>query len=92
VSLPKEDNDRIREILEGWTSEEVQFHAVRTRESGHRRFMEMHLLVPGEWTVKRGHDLSEDIIESLMQAYPDLRVSCHLEPIEDPRSYEDMGV
>ncbi|GAA1170373.1 cation diffusion facilitator family transporter [Ornithinimicrobium humiphilum] len=92
VSLPKEDNDRIREILEGWTSEEVQFHAVRTRESGHRRFMEMHLLVPGEWTVKRGHDLSEDIIESLMEAYPDLRVSCHLEPIEDPRSYEDMGV
>ncbi|MGD8200114.1 cation diffusion facilitator family transporter [Ornithinimicrobium sp. W1679] len=92
ASLPKEDNERIGRILDGWASDEVQFHAVRTRESGHRRFMEMHLLVPGEWSVKRGHDLAEDITDSLLEAYPDLRVNCHLEPIEDPRSYEDMGV
>lgn len=92
VSLPVEDNERIQGILDGWTTEDVQFHAVRTREAGHRRFMEMHLLVPGNWSVKRGHDLSEDVIDSLMDAFPDLRVSCHLEPIEDPRSYEDMGV
>ena len=86
------DNERIQDILHRWTSAEVQFHAVRTREAGHRRFMEMHLLVPGAWSVKRGHDLTEDVIDSLMEAFPDLRVSCHLEPIEDPRSYEDMGV
>lgn len=92
VSLPAEDNERIQSILDGWTSDEVQFHAIRTREAGHRRFMEMHLLVPGAWSVKRGHDLSEDVIDSLMEAFPDLRVNCHLEPIEDPRSYEDMGV
>ncbi|GGK64792.1 cation diffusion facilitator family transporter [Ornithinimicrobium pekingense] len=92
VSLPREDNERIQDILDRWTSAEVQFHAVRTREAGHRRFMEMHLLVPGDWSVKRGHDLTEDVIDSLMEAFPDLRVSCHLEPIEDPRSYEDMGV
>lgn len=92
VSLPREDNERIQAILDGWSSEDVQFHAVRTRESGHRRFMEMHLLVPGDWSVKRGHDLGEDIVDSLMEAFPDLRVNCHLEPIEDPRSYEDMGV
>ncbi len=92
VSLPAEDNARIQGILDGWTSQDVQFHAVRTREAGHRRFMEMHLLVPGDWSVKRGHDLSEDVIDSLMADFPDLRVSCHLEPIEDPRSYEDMGV
>lgn len=92
VSLPKEDNERIQAILDRWTSEEVQFHAVRTREAGHRRFMEMHMLVPGDWSVKRGHDLTEDVIDSLMVAFPDLRVSCHLEPIEDPRSYEDIGV
>lgn len=92
ASLPKEDNARIAQILDRWTSEQVQFHAVRTRESGHKRFMEMHLLVPGDWSVKRGHDLAEDITDSLLEAYPDLRVNCHLEPIEDPRSYEDIGV
>ena len=92
VSLPREDNERIHEILASWTSDQVQFHAVRTREAGHRRFMEMHILVPGAWSVKRGHDLTEDVIDSLLEAFPDLRVSAHLEPIEDPRSYEDMGV
>lgn len=92
VSLPKEDNARIHEILASWTSDQVQFHAVRTREAGHRRFMEMHILVPGAWSVKRGHDLTEDVIDSLLEAFPDLRVNAHLEPIEDPRSYEDIGV
>lgn len=93
VSLPAEDNRRIREIIDRFTAEDViQFHAFRTRESGHRRFMEMHLLVPGEWSVQRGHDLAEDITDALLQEYPDLRVSCHLEPIEDPRSYEDIGI
>jgi cation diffusion facilitator family transporter len=92
VSLPAEDNERIRGIIERFTAEDITFHAFRTRESGHRRFMEMHLLVPGAWSVQRGHDLAEDITDALLAEYPDLRVSCHLEPIEDPRSYEDIGI
>ncbi|SOC55474.1 cation diffusion facilitator family transporter [Ornithinimicrobium cerasi] len=92
ISLPAEDNERIRGIIGRFTAEDIQFHAFRTRESGHRRFMEMHLLVPGAWSVQRGHDLAEDITDALLAEYPDLRVSCHLEPIEDPRSYEDIGI
>ena len=92
VSLPAEDNARIRAIIERFTSDDITFHAFRTRESGHRRFMEMHLLVPGHWTVKRGHDLAEDITDALIKEYPDLRVSMHIEPKEDPRSYEDTGI
>ncbi|MGO0576608.1 cation diffusion facilitator family transporter [Ornithinimicrobium panacihumi] len=92
VSLPQEDNDNLREIVNRFTNDDIQFHAFRTREAGHRRFMEMHLLVPGQWTVQRGHDLAEDITDALLEAYPDLRVSMHLEPVEDPRSYEDIGI
>lgn len=96
ASLPPEDNERIRTVIEsyiaGFEGEDVRFHAFRTRESGHRRFMEMHLLVPGEWTVKRGHDVAEDLTDALLAEYPDLRVSLHLEPVEDPRSYEDIGI
>lgn len=89
VSLPREDNDLIREILESFKQEGVTFHAVRTRESGNRRFMDMHLLVPGAWTVQQGHDLTEDITTALLEAYPDLHVMIHTEPIEDPRSWDD---
>lgn len=89
VSLPKQDNERLRQILDSHTSEDVAFHAMRTRESGTRQFMEMHMLVPGEWTVRRGHDAMEDIVDEIRREFPDLWVTGHLEPIEDPRSYED---
>lgn len=90
VSLPKEDNARLREILAAHTGDGVGFHAMRTRESGARQFMEMHMLVPGAWTVQKGHDVMEDLIDEINVEFPDLRITGHLEPIEDPRSYEDM--
>ncbi|GAA3875603.1 cation diffusion facilitator family transporter [Tessaracoccus defluvii] len=88
-ALPKETNARIREILAEHTSEQIDFHALRTRVSGARAFMEMHMLVPGAWSVKQGHDAMEDLIDLIRAEFPDLHVTGHLEPIEDPRSYED---
>lgn len=90
ISLPKQDNDRLREILAAHSSEKIQFHAFRTRESGRWQFMEMHMLVPGHWSVQKGHDAMEDLIDLIHEEYPDLKISGHLEPIEDPRSYDDM--
>lgn len=48
------------------------------------------MLVPGSWTVQQGHDAMEDLIDVIHEEYPDLKISGHLEPIEDPRSYDDM--
>ena len=92
VSLPKEDNEAIRDFLYAHSNDHVKFHAVRTREAGYRRFLEFHMLVPGSWTVKQGHDAMEDLIDEILDEWPEMRVSGHLEPIEDPRSYEDMDV
>jgi cation diffusion facilitator family transporter len=92
VSLPKEDNAVIREVLGRFTSADVTWHRLLTREAGNRRFMQFDLLVPGGWTVQRGHDLVEDITDALVAEFPDIEVLCHIEPVEDPRSYEDTGV
>ncbi|NLT30521.1 MAG: cation transporter [Propionibacterium sp.] len=93
VSLPKEENDRIRAALARFIDgREVLFHAMRTREAGHRRFMEVHILVPGDWTVKRGHDVITELENILETEFPGLRVTTHLEPIEDPLSYADMDL
>ena len=89
VSLPKKDNELIRTVLGRFTSAEVSWHRLLTREAGNRRFMQFDLLVPGEWTVQRGHDLVEDITDALVAEFPDIDVLCHIEPAEDPRSYED---
>ncbi|MGO1892683.1 MAG: cation diffusion facilitator family transporter [Luteimonas sp.] len=91
VSLSPEDNARIQAILDAHTEKDrIEFHAVRTRESGARQFMEMHMLVPGEWSVQRGHDVMEDLVDEIVAEFPAMRVTGHLEPIADPRSYEDM--
>lgn len=92
ISLPREENDLLRGVLDRFRSQEIDFHAYRTRESGHRRFMECHMLVPGNWTVQAGHDAIEDVTDALHEVMPELRVLIHLEPIEDPRSYQDIDV
>lgn len=92
ITMGPEQNARLRQILDEHTTDEVEFHAVRTRVSGRQQFMEMHMLVPGEWSVQRGHDAMEDLIDVIVGEFPDLHVSGHLEPIEDPRSYEDIAI
>ena len=89
VSLPKEDNELIRTVLGRFATDEVSWHRLLTREAGNRRFMQFDLLVPGDWSVQRGHDLVEDITDALVGEFPDIDVLCHIEPVEDPRSYED---
>ena len=67
-------------------------HALRTRAAGQRRFVSMHVLVPGLWTVKQGHDLSEKIEGEVAEALPQSTFFIHIEPSEDPASFEDQSL
>ena len=91
VAPSREAQARIEAVLERYHDDgRIGFHAVRVREAGNRRFADMHVLVPGTWSVKEGHDFTERVIDELVAVDPNLRVSAHLEPIEDPKSYEDV--
>ena len=89
TSLPEPIRTRIVSILESHQSQGVEYHALRTRQAGSRRFISFHILVPGEWSVQRGHDLLERIEEEVRVAIPNSTVFTHLEPLEDPVSFED---
>lgn len=92
-ALDPETQQVVDETLAEFTADEVRFHAVRTREAGHRRFVTLHVLVPGSWTVARGHDLAHRVEQRLTERIEHVDVATHLEPIEDPRAYErDLGV
>ena len=67
----------------------VKFHALRTREAAGRSFVSVHVLVPGAWTVQRGHELLEEIERDIRAALPGAHVFTHLEPVEDPASFLD---
>lgn len=91
IAMPKEDNAAIAEILARFVTREVHFHGLRTRLSGHHRFAEVHVLVPGAWTVQRGHDLMEEVEDAVHREFGDVALTCHLEPSEDPRAYGDYA-
>ncbi len=89
TSLPADDLRTIAEVLQPYSARGIAFHALRTRRSGMRRFVSLHVLVPGAWSVKQGHDLCEEIEVALHQALPDSTVFTHLEPQEDPAAWQD---
>ena len=89
TSLPEETLGEIKAILDAQSGAGVRYHALRTRQAGARRFISFHILVPGNWTVQRGHDLLERIEERIREVVPNSVVDTHLEPIEDPVSWED---
>jgi cation diffusion facilitator family transporter len=91
-SLDPADLSRLREVLGRHEAAGVVFHAVRTRQAGTRRFVTFHVLVPGSWTVARGHDLVERIEGEVRAAIPAAHVLTHLEPVEDPASFDDVGL
>lgn len=91
-SLGEEDHEVITGILRRRADGEdpVAFHGLQTREAGQQKFMNVHVLVPDDWTVKRGHDYIESLEHELTDALPELVVLTHLEPISDPASYDDI--
>jgi cation diffusion facilitator family transporter len=91
-ALPPEDREVISRVLSRYEEKGIKFHALRTRASGPRRFISMHVLVPGEWTVQQGHDLSEQIERDLAEALPQSTFFIHIEPSEDPASFADQSL
>jgi cation diffusion facilitator family transporter len=88
-ALPDEELAAITRVLDDLGEAPVRFHALRTRQAGRYSFASVHVLVPGDWTVQRGHDLLERIETALREAVPGLVVFTHLEPLEDPASFAD---
>lgn len=89
-ALPQEEQRIITRILSEHSERGIMFHAVRTRVAGQRRFVSLHVLVPGNWSVQRGHALCEEIEGEIIGALPKTTIFTHLEPLEDPASWQDQ--
>jgi cation diffusion facilitator family transporter len=92
TALPIEDQHKLQAVLGPYVQRGVQYHALRTRESGARKFVSLHVLVPGLWTVQRGHRLLESIESDIRAALPGATVFTHLESLEDPTSSDDTSL
>lgn len=90
TALPANDLEVINGVLARYRDRGIAFHALRTRAAGQRRFISMHVLVPGSWTVERGHALCEQIEQELLAILSSTTVFTHLEPLENPVSFSDQ--
>lgn len=92
VSLPVEEQRALQNTLDQYAKSGVQYHALRTRQAGARRFVTVHVLVPGDWTVQRGHQLLERMEADIGRVVPNVSVLTHLESLDDPASWEDIAL
>lgn len=89
TALPPNEQAAIVKVLDNYKDEHIQYHALRTRQSGARMFASVHILVPDKWTVLKGHGLLEKIEADIRHALPGITIFTHLEPINDPASWDD---
>lgn len=92
TALPEDEVTKVRDILHGYRSQGIQYHALRTRQAGARSFVSVHILVPAKWTVRQGHQLLERVEADIRAAIPHTTVFTHLEPLGDKASYEDQAL
>lgn len=91
-ALLETEQDAIKTVLTQYERQGIHFHALRTRRAGARAFISLHVLVPGDWSVQRGHDMLENLELEVRRAIPDSTVFTHLEPIDDPAAWKDIGL
>lgn len=69
----------IRETLDGYTNESVSYHDLRTRRAGNFRYVDLHLNLDGNLTVKESHILCDRIESAIKQRLVNTEVTIHVE-------------
>jgi cation diffusion facilitator family transporter len=91
-ALPDAEQEQVRSAIRAHLGPDMDYHALRTRQAGSRRFVDFHLLVPGRSTVHEAHALAERIEEAVQAALPGVEVAVHIEPIEERQAWEDSAL
>lgn len=91
-ALPEDEQNAVRAAIAAVMQTGTDFHAVRTRRAGARRFVDFHLLVPGDWPVRQGHTLAHRAEAAIRERIPEAEVVVHIEPIDDEGSFHDSEI
>ncbi len=88
AALPHAEVQQIKQILDNYSHEHgIIYQNLKTRQAGARKFISVHILVNGNWSVQQGHDLVDIIETDIEQQIQGCHVLTHLEPIEAPSKH-----
>jgi len=92
-SIPEEERLEITKVLDLYKGQNLEYHSLMTRQAGQRKFVSLHILLPGKLTIQEGHDMVEKIERNIRDLFDaPVTVFTHLEPVEDPLSMQDIGI
>ncbi len=88
-ALPEEELDTVKGILDKYKEEKIIYHSLYTRRAASKNFIFLHLLMPGNWHISHGHEVTKRIESDIRSAHPDFDVFIHIEPLNDPDAFDD---
>jgi cation diffusion facilitator family transporter len=92
-AIPEEERLKITKALDVYKEQHLEYHSLMTRQAGQRKFISLHILLPGKLTIQEGHDMVEKIEKNIRDLFEGpVTVFTHLEPVEDPLSMQDIGI
>ena len=84
VRLVTTEEAWIRDYVQRFSPAIRGLHSLRTRKSGHMRFIEFHLLVDGNMSVTDSHRITDQLEEVISKQLPHSHVTIHIEPQDEP--------
>ncbi|GGM08776.1 cation diffusion facilitator family transporter [Deinococcus aerophilus] len=78
---------RIRQLMQAHGDGALEMHDLRTRHAGRLAFIEFHMVVPGEMSVKEAHTICDRLEDAIRAEMPESSISIHVEPQEKAKHH-----
>ena len=82
TSLPGVEEEIIKSLLNEHNKSIVGFHKLRTRKAGRERFVDLHLLMQPDISLREAHDMASHLEADLKEKFGDISIVIHVEPCE----------
>lgn len=82
----------IRAAIAANGSGALEAHDIRTRNAGSMTFIEFHLVVPGDMSVREAHDICDRIEDAIEAKLHDVDVIIHVEPDEKAKPQDALAL
>jgi cation diffusion facilitator family transporter len=80
AGIPMEERRKIKEVLERFRDNIIDYHEIKTRKAGCNTFINLHITIDKNLTVKESHTLEEFIEYQLGLAIKNANVNIHIDP------------
>ncbi len=91
-AVEPEVQSQIEGVLHRFSHHNVRFDHVITRKAGQRRFVDLHMHMPAEWTLGQAATLRADVEQALMKEVPGLRATIQLLPNDVEAHFDDAVI